>query len=73
MLEEIARMILNEDGNGLSDEEFAELFVMLGMRTTDSPTAEQIKSFDIKSLNWINESVDEIINEDCCASAWWKK
>ena len=80
---EIAIWLCNEDGEGATDEEFAEVFAtMAKIRRNKYSPAEQLEleasdvtGFDIGKLcRWIQESLEEIIHdEEVDTYAWWKK
>ena len=76
---EVAEWLINEDGNGASDEEFAEMFVYLRRiskgNTDDIKTSEEMTDIDVDKLcEWIKKSLDEIIfGEECDLFAWWKR
>lgn len=72
--------ILNNDGNGATDEEYAEFFVYLYKLwkddTASSPTSVDMLNAPIDDItSWINTSLREILPADseCCTGAWWKQ
>ena len=82
----VAKLLLNEDGVGFSDEQFAEMFVyfekMRDLRTTADDvvktalTSEDMLQFDIDAFtNELNTMLHEIIDVDseCDEGAWWKQ
>ena len=79
---EIAIWLYNANGEGATDEEFAEVFAtMAKMRrnkyslTTEQLEPSDVTGFDIGKLcRWIQESLEEIIHdEEVDTYAWWKK
>lgn len=76
---EVAEWLINEDGNGASDEEFAETIVYMQRifkgNKEDIKTAEDMTKIDTKEFSiWIKDCLDEIIfGTECNISAWWKK
>ena len=79
-IREMAVWLANLDGNGATDEEFAEFFVLYNkIIRTENPdveiTKEDMVFADVNSImNLIWNPVDEIISsEEVDASAWWKQ
>lgn len=77
---EIAAWLANVDSNGCTDEEFAEVFVLMYKmwRSTD-PNADLEKE-DMLNFNefeftdWLRSCLGEIIDSDeVDQSAWWKQ
>lgn len=75
---EVAEWLINEDGNGATDEEFAETFAYMqrifGENKEDIKTPKDMMNIDTEELaNWVKRCLDEIIfDSECNKSAWWK-
>ena len=77
---ELAKWLANTDGDGATDEEFAEFFVKLYLiwnnkkDPKENLTADDMKNFDtLRFTTWLKEVLDEIIFlDEVDASAWWK-
>ena len=75
---EVAEWLINEDGNGATDEEFAETFVYIQRIFNGNKegiqTSEDIINVNTEELaKWIKSCLDEIIfDSECNKSAWWK-
>jgi hypothetical protein len=80
-IREVAAWLANVDGsNECTDDEFAELFVLLyKMWKNNDPEAKVTKddmlNFDeFEFADWLRSCLGEIINSDeVDQSAWWKK
>lgn len=79
-IREMAVWLANLDGNGATDEELAEFFVLYNkIIRTENPdveiTKEDMLNADVNSImNLIWNPIDEIIfSEEVDASAWWKQ
>ena len=79
-IREMAVWLANLDGNGATDEEFAEFFVLYNkIYRTGNPYAtlekEDMVNADVDSImKSIKDPVDEIIfSEEVDISAWWKQ
>jgi hypothetical protein len=77
---EVATWLANVDSNGCTDEEFAEVFVLMYKmwRSKDSNTdleKEDMLNFDeFEFCDWLRSCLGEIIDSDeIDQSAWWKK
>ena len=77
---EVAAWLANVDSNGCTDEEFAEVFVLIHkMWHSEDPNAELKKGdmlqFDeFEFCDWLRHCLGEIIDSDeVNQSAWWKK
>ena len=73
---EFAEWLANIDGEGATDEEFAEFFVyMYKMNKSRDLSASDMRNAPIDEITkWINECLHEIIeSEEECQSAWWKQ
>lgn len=74
-----AAALADLNGDGLSDEQFAEFFVLAYKmwKTNDSHTvltADDMNHADVDAItNKLNETLKEILfDEDVCTLAWWK-
>lgn len=77
---EIAAWLANVDSNGCTDEEFAEVFVLMYKmwKQTNADTTletEDMLNFNAKEFgDWIGNCLNEIIySEEVDQSAWWKQ
>ena len=79
-IREVATWLTNIDGNGASDEDFAECMVMmykmfLTSDTNINVTAKDMLAFDVEAFTkWIKDCLVEIIwSDEMCTSCWWKQ
>ncbi len=79
-INESAKWLINPDGNGCTDEEFAELMALMakfrksGNDTDINLTVQDMLGFNIDEFaDWIRECLKEIIRSpEIDSSAWWK-
>lgn len=78
---EVAEWLNNADGNGASDEDFAETMVFMYLinkgakKPDENLTESDMRSFDTNEFTkWIKDVMDEILfSEEIDSSAWWKQ
>lgn len=77
---EVAAWLANVDSNGCTDEEFAEVFVLMNKMRDENKTDVDITQEDMLQFNefefcsWLKFCLGEIIDSDeIDESAWWKK
>lgn len=77
---EIAVWLANVDNTGSTDEEFAELFVLMYKIWKNNDPEAKITKDDMREFNefefcnWLRFSLGEIISSDTTdQSAWWKQ
>ena len=77
---EVAAWLANVDSNGCTDEEFAELFVLMYKMWKNSDPEAKLTKDDMWEFNefefcdWLRFSLGEIIsNDEIDQSAWWKQ
>lgn len=77
---EIAAWLANVDSNGCTDEEFAEVFVLMYKMwhsedpNTDLEKEDMLNFNEFEFTDWLRSCLGEIINSDeVDQSAWWKQ
>lgn len=79
-VKEIARLIANNDSEGLTDEQFVELHVLLDkMRKEPYEKEYYLEKIDIWNFKpddyaeYVKECLEEMIDTCCYGTAWWKQ
>lgn len=79
-VKEIAAWLANVDSNGCTDEEFAEVFVLMykmwhsGDPNADLEKEDMLNFNEFEFTDWLRSCLGEIIDSDeVDQSAWWKK
>lgn len=77
---EIAAWLANVDSNGCTDEEFAEVFVLMYKMwrsedpNTDLEKEDMLNFNEFEFTDWLKSCLGEIIDSDeIDQSAWWKQ
>lgn len=79
-VKEIAAWLANVDSNGCTDEEFAEVFVLMFKMwrsedpNTDLEKEDMLNFNEFEFTDWLRSCLGEIIDSDeVDQSAWWKQ